>query len=400
DMKQELEANFLRHVAQTSDAPIILHVDRAEGIYLIDQEGRSVIDFISGICVSNLGHNDPDIRAAIHAQTDRYLHPNVYGEVIMTPQVSYAKRLCGALGEPFDAVYFGNSGAESIEGALKVAKKFTGRGELIAFENAYHGSTHGALSVTGKAGKKEGYGPLLPNVSFLPFNEIEPLSTISPNTAAVIVEVIQGAGGIVLPKPGFLSALRARCDEVGALLIFDEIQTGFGRSGSLFAFQQFGCVPDIIVLAKALGGGMPLGAFVCRQEIMQVIRRNPPLGHLTTFGGHPVSCAAGMALLDKLMASDLLTQIPAKAAVLREMLVHPAIRELRGMGMMYAILFDDYETADQIRAACLRRGLLTIGFLSIDNGLRITPPLTITEGEMKLACQIILDAIAEVVGGK
>ena len=392
-----LRKDFFEHVAQTSDYSIGLEVERAEGIYLIGPDGRKTIDFISGICVSNLGHGVPEIVRAVQEQAAHYLHPMVYGEVIMSPQVAYATRLTECLGGNLQSVYFGNSGAESIEGALKVAKKYTDRSQIISCWNAYHGSTHGALSVTGSEEMKRGYGPMLPEVSFIRFNEEADLGKITDQTAAVIVEIIQGAGGVVLPQKGYLPALKRRCEAVGALLIVDEIQTGFGRTGTLFAHHWAGIEPDILVLAKALGGGMPLGAFITRQEVMAVIRKDPVLGHITTFGGHPVSCAAGLAALNFLLAHKLMQKIPVREAILHEMLQHPAIKELRGRGLMYALLFDDFATAERVREIALKKGLLTIGFINIDYGLRLTPPLTIGEAEMRISCQILLDSIEEAI---
>jgi acetylornithine/N-succinyldiaminopimelate aminotransferase len=392
-----LRQDFFEHVAQTSDYSIGLEVERAEGIYLIGPDERKTIDFISGICVSNLGHGLPEIVRAVQAQAARYLHPMVYGEVIMSPQVAYATRLAECLGGNLQSVYFGNSGAESIEGALKIAKKYTGRSQIISCWNAYHGSTHGALSVTGNEEMKEGYGPMLPDVSFIRFNELADLGNITAQTAAVIVEIIQGAGGVVMPQEGYLAALKKRCEAMGALLIVDEIQTGLGRTGTLFAHQWAGIEPDILVLAKALGGGMPLGAFITRQEVMAVIRKDPVLGHITTFGGHPVSCAAGLAALGYLLAHKLMEKIPALENILLNMLQHPAIKELRGRGLMYALLFEDFATAERVRAIALQKGLLTIGFLNIDHGLRLTPPLTIGEAEMRHSCQVLLDSIEEAI---
>ncbi len=387
---------FYRHVAQTSPESIALPISHAEGIYLYGMKGERWIDFVSGICVNNLGHKVPEIQAAIHAQVDRYLHPMVYGEAIMEPQAAYAHLLSEVLGEGFDATYFVGSGAEAVEGALKVAKKFTGRSEIISFENSYHGHTHGALSVTGNQQMKVGYGPLLPGVSFIRFNHLADLASITHKTAAVIVEPIQGAGGVVMPEPGFLPALKARCEETGTLLILDEIQTGFGRTGSLFAFQHLGFRPDILLLAKALGGGMPLGAFITRKEVMQVITKNPVLGHITTFGGHAVSCAAGLALLKKMVVEDIVASIPAIEGILKSRLVHPQILTLRGTGLFYSVLFRDYAFAEAVRKETYRRGLITIGFLNNDFGLRINPPLTITATEMHAACDLLLESIEAV----
>lgn len=384
---------FYRHVAQTSPESIGIEVSHAEGIYLYGPEDKKLIDITSGICVSNVGHGAPEILKAIEEQSKAYLHPMVYGEAIMAPQARYAAMLAKELGEGLDCVYYGNSGAEVIEGALKLAKKYTGRSQIISFHNAYHGSTHGAMSVTGAEKKKKGYGPLLPGISFIHFNEEEEFQKINEETACVIVEAIQGAGGVILPKAGYFQALKARCEEVGALLILDEIQTGLGRTGKMFAHQLFDFKPDILVLAKALGGGLPLGAFISSKEIMSVFQHDPVLGHLTTYGGHPLSCAAGMALFEKIQSDKLLDRVSNLEHILQEKLQHPAIKVLRGTGLMYAVIFEDFAQCEAIRKEALKRGLLSIGFLNIDNGLRICPPLTISEEELEESCEILLQAI-------
>lgn len=387
------KSDFFRYVAQTSPESFAVPVTKAKGIYLYDEFGNATIDFISGICVSNLGHGDPDIIDAIKGQAENYLHPMVYGEVVMNPQIAYAKALIESLGAGFDKIYFGNSGADAIEGALKIAKKYTGRQKIVAFENSYHGSTHGALSVTGNEEMKQGYGPLLPHVHFAKFNQTESLATIDEETACVIIEPIQGAAGVLLPEPAFLSALEKRCKAVGALLILDEVQTGFGRTGTLFAFQKFNLIPDIVVLAKALGGGMPIGAIASRDEVISVIQKNPILGLISTFGGHPVCCAAGLASLTKINSQAIRSNVQNSEQVLLSTLKHPYIVELRGIGLLYALILPDFEFAETVRARSLKKGLLTIGFLNIKNGLRISPPLNITEQEMITSCHILLEAI-------
>lgn len=393
--QSRLTDHFLAHVAQTSPEPIGITVDRAEGIYLYGPEGQRWIDMISGICVSNVGHGAPEVIAAIKAQSEAYLHPMVYGEAVMQPQVNLARRLVALLGAPFESVYFGNSGAESIEGAMKVARKYTGRSKILACHNAYHGSTYGALSVTGNAWMKEGYGPFLPEVQHIRFNAFEDLSRIDLQTAAIVIEPIQGAGGVVLPKPGYLQAVARRCREVGALMVLDEIQTGLGRTGALFAHQGMGFQPDILVLAKGLGGGLPLGAFITSREIMSVIQRDPPLGHLTTYGGHPLCCAAGLAALEKTLNEGLVARVSSLEQVLLATLRHPDVRELRGKGLMYALLLKDRAHAERVRKAALAQGLLTIGFLSIAHGLRLTPPLVMTPEQMREACHLLLQALDE-----
>lgn len=390
---QNLKQSFLQYIAQTSPEPIGIIVEHAKGIYLYGSNGQKWIDFISGICVSNVGHGAPEVLAAIQKQSTKYLHPMVYGEAIMSPQVQFAKQLTDLLDKRLETVYFGNSGAESIEGAMKVARKFTRRQKILSCFNSYHGSTYGALSVTGNAWMRKGYGPFLPEVAHIRFNSFEDISLITEEVAGIVIEPIQGAGGIVLPKDGYFDALRKQCDKVGALLILDEIQTGFGRTGHLFAHQGMGFVPDILVLAKGLGGGLPLGAFITSRKIMSVIQRDPPLGHLTTYGGHPLSCAAGIAALNKMLDEKLLTNIPSLNKCLLEKLQHPSIQELRGMGLMYALILKDRSEAERVRIKALENGLLTIGFLSIENGLRLTPPLIMTIEEMKRSCEILVDAM-------
>ncbi|RMG23718.1 MAG: aspartate aminotransferase family protein [Bacteroidetes bacterium] len=392
-MESALAGQFRQHIAQTSPQPIGIEVVRAAGIYLYGPEGQRWIDFISGICVNNLGHGHPAVLAAIRQQSEAYLHPLVYGEGIMAPQVQYAVRLCELLDERLQTVYFVNSGAEAVEGAMKVARKYTGRPGIVACHQSYHGSTYGALTATGNDWMKAGYGPFLPGITHIPFNDFEALQAIDEQTAAFLVEPIQGAGGMVVPQPGYLQAAHRRCQEVGALMILDEIQTGFGRTGHLFAHQGMGFVPDILLLAKALGGGLPLGAFISSREIMSVIQRNPPLGHLTTYGGHPLSCAAGLAFLNALLDSRAMEQVQPLEDLMLSLLKHPGIVELRGMGLMYALLLKNASRAEQLRKAALQRGLLTIGFLGIDNGLRISPPLNMSLAEMNQACQILLECL-------
>jgi acetylornithine/N-succinyldiaminopimelate aminotransferase len=388
---------FYDHIAQTSDMSMGLEIESGIGVFLYDNKGKAYLDFISGICVSNLGHGDTDIIQAIWHQTRKYLHPIVYGEGVMNPQVMYAHALAEELDDHLTNVYFTNSGAEAVEGALKVAKKYTGKEELIAFHHAYHGSTHGALSVSGDPDAKVGYGPMLPNIKHIRYNHLEDLQYITEDTAAVIIEPIQGAGGVILPRPGYLETVRERCDTTNTLLIMDEIQTGFGRTGSLFAHQKYNVIPDILILAKALGGGMPLGAFITSQEIMSVIRHNPPLGHITTFGGHPVCCAAGIALFNKLRNTRILDTIPEKEQLLRQHLVHPAIQELRGTGLLFALILSSHEDTLKVQKAALEKGLITIGFLSEPRGLRIAPPLTITHEELLYGINILLEVLDEVI---
>lgn len=387
---------FLRHQAQTSEFPLLLEIKRAEGVYMYTPEGRPILDLISGIGVSNVGHRHPRVLQAIHDQLDKYLHLMVYGELVQAPPARLAHALAATLPPPLDTVYFTNSGTEAIEGALKLAKRHTGRTGLVSALNAYHGSTHGALSITGSEDFKNSYRPLLPDVTHLRYNELADLALITKNTAAVVLETVQGEAGVRLPLPGYLPAVRARCAEVGALLILDEIQCGFGRTGTQWAFEQFGVVPDILVCAKGMGGGMPIGAFISSPGIMVGFQTNPILGHCTTFGGHPVSCAASLATLQVIQDENLLAGVAAKAARLRAGLRHPAIRAVRNCGLLMAVEFDSFEVLKPIIDRALAdEGILTDWFLFCDNSLRIAPPLTITEAEIDAALAGLLRAIGD-----
>lgn len=387
------QQQFADHVAWTSDTPLGLTVEEAEGPFLYLDDGRAVIDLISGIAVSSLGHRHPRVVAAIKQQVDCHLHVMVYGEMIQRPQVAFASLLAEQLPPALQVVYFTMSGTEANEGALKLAKKYTGRSKLIAFEHSYHGDTHGSLSVTGRRVYQDPFRPLLPNVEFLPFNAIDALDAIDADTAAVITEPIQGEGGIHVPSDAWMQALRERCTEAGALLIFDEIQTGFGRTGDLFAFEGFGVVPDIMSVAKAMGGGMPLGAFIASVEIMDVLRRDPPLSHVTTFGGHPVSCAAACATLQVLLEEEL----PARAEVVgqrvRERLEHPLIREVRGRGAMLGMELTSREVTQQVVERCLDEGVLLGWTLHSDTLVRIAPPLNIPSPVLEAALDTLLGAL-------
>ncbi|MEM0997641.1 MAG: aspartate aminotransferase family protein [Bacteroidota bacterium] len=373
---------FLRYVGQTSDAPMMIEVVRAEGVYQYGPDGKRYLDLISGIGVSNVGHGAPEVVAAVQQQAANFMHSMVYGEFVLSPQVRYARRLAEYLGPGLDHIFFVNSGSEAAEGALKLSKKFTGRQELLAYRDSYHGSTHGALSVTGAPGLKDGYGPFLPGVRFLEFNSGPDLTQITEATAAVIVEPVRGEAGVVAGYPCYLRALRERCTEVGAMLIFDEIQVGFGRTGSLFAHHAYRVRPDILLLGKALGGGMPMGAFVASKEMMQVLTRDPVLGHISTFGGHPVCCAAGLAAFEKLLGEDLLAAIPAKEARIRRLQELPGVREVRGRGMIFAVEVGSFETVLAVIHQCVEAGLITDWFLHCDTAVRIAPPLTISPEEL------------------
>ncbi|GAA3930898.1 aspartate aminotransferase family protein [Hymenobacter algoricola] len=385
---------FLRHQAQTSDTPLLLEIERAEGVYMYAPDGRRYLDLISGIGVSNVGHRHPRVVQAIKDQVDKYLHLMVYGELVQAPPAALAQALHETLPAHLDNVFFTNSGTEAIEGALKLAKRHTGRTELISCHNAYHGSTHGALSITGSEDFRQSFRPLLPDVRHLHFNDLADLALITTRTAAVVVETVQGEAGVRVPQPGYLPALRQRCTETGTLLILDEIQCGFGRTGSFWAFEQFGIVPDILVCAKGMGGGMPIGAFISSQQIMAGFKSQPVLGHCTTFGGHPVSCAASLATLRVIQDENLLADVHEKAARFRRLLQHPAIRAVRGHGLLMAVEFDSYAVLKPIIDHALEHeGILTDWFLFCDNSLRLAPPLTISSAEIDEACAALLRAV-------
>ncbi|HYH56479.1 MAG TPA: aspartate aminotransferase family protein [Anseongella sp.] len=390
---QPLRQRFLQYNAQTSGDPLLLEFERAEGIYLYDASGKKYTDLISGIGVSNVGHSHPRVVAAVQQQAARFMHLMVYGEFVQAPQVAFAEKLAGLLPGNLRTVYFTNSGAEATEGALKLAKRFTGRTEIIACKNSYHGSTQGALSVMGNEDYKAAFRPLLPGVRFIGFNRKEDLPLITRETACVIIEAIQGEAGVRIPDKGYLQALRRRCHETGALLILDEIQTGFGRSGSLFAFEQSGLIPDILLIAKALGGGMPLGAFIASGEIMNSLSQDPALGHITTFGGHPVSCAAGLAALEVLLEENLPARAAEKHLLFKELLQHPAIRQFRGAGLLMALEFESFEQNKAIIDRCIEKGVITDWFLHDSRSMRLAPPLVITEEQIREACGIILESV-------
>lgn len=384
---------FLLNNAQTTNFPLLLEFERAEGIYMYDKQGKGYIDLISGIGVSNLGHSNPYVISAIKDQLDKYMHLMVYGEYVQTPQVRFAEKLISLLPSNLQSVYFTNSGAEAVEGALKLAKRFTGRHQIVAFHNSYHGSTHGALSVMGNEEFKQAYRPLLPGVTFINFNNTADLDKIDDQTACVIIETIQGEAGIRVPDAGFMPALRGRCNETGTLLILDEIQAAFGRTGKLFAFEHFNIVPDILLLAKALGGGMPVGAFIASHDIMSALKENPILGHITTFGGHPVCCAAGLAALEVLLNENLISAVAEKEALFRKLLIHPAIKEVRGKGLMLAIELESFDLNKKIIDRCIEHGVITDWFLHCSNAMRIAPPLIITDDEINRAFKVILEAV-------
>lgn len=384
---------FLQHLAQTSDAPLALEIEKADGIYLSDTNGKTYIDLISGISVSNTGHRHPTVVKAIKDQLDKYLHLMVYGEYIQSPQVILATGLAEILPPMLSCSYFTNSGSEAVEGALKLAKRFTGRSEITAFKNAYHGSTHGSLSVMGNEYFKQAFRPLLPDVRFLRYNNAGDLKYISNKTACVIAESIQGEAGVIVPDISFMQELRNKCSNKGALLILDEVQTGMGRTGKMFGFEHYGIVPDIITLAKGFGGGMPLGAFISSKKIMHCLSDNPVLGHITTFGGHPVSCAAAIANMEVIIKENLAAKAEAKGKLFKKYLVHPAIKSFRGKGLLSACEFADEKTNREIIGRCIEKGVITDWFLFAPECMRIAPPLTITEEEIKNACEVIVSCM-------
>lgn len=381
---------FLLNTAQTSESPRLLEIERAEGVYLYGPQGQKYLDLVSGFAVSNIGHRHPRVLEAIRKQLDQYLHVTVYGEFVQAPQVQLATRLLEVLPDSFGSVYFTNSGTEATEGAMKIAKKYTGRQQIIAASQAYHGSTQGSLSLMDQEAYQQAYAPLLPGISFIPYNNKGALSQITDQTAAVILESIQGEAGVQVPDHAYMQAVRERCNETGTVLILDEIQTGFGRTGSLFAFEQFGIVPDVILCAKGMGGGMPIGAFIGRKEIMDVIKSNPILGHITTFGGHPVSCAAGLASLEVILEEDLVAGVASREKLFRSLLKHPKIREIRGRGLMMSLQLDTFEQVEQTSRYCAEHGVLIDWFLHCETAMRIAPPLTIQEDQIREACAVIL----------
>src|SRR5450432_4806118 len=384
-------ALFLQHIAQTSEAPLALEITSAEGCYLYDGGGKKYLDLIGGISVCNIGHRHPAIVKAIKEQADKYLHVLVYGEFIQSPQVQYAKLLANNLPASLNCVYFTNSGTEATEGAMKLAKRVTGRTEIIAFKHSYHGSTQGALSVMGDEYWRNAFRPLLPGISHLRYNNLSDLDQITRKTACVIAETVQAENGVIKPSKGWMQALRKKCNETGALLILDEIQVGFGRTGTCWGFEQYGVVPDIILLGKALGGGLPLGAFISSKSLMDSFTIHPALGHITTFGGHPLSCAAGLAAMKVLSKENLIASVAEKEKLFQKLLVHPSIKSVRTAGLLIAVGFENFETSKQVIDACIQDGLLTDWFLFASHCLRIAPPLTITFGEIEEICHVILN---------
>ena len=389
---------FLKHVAQTSPAPLALEIVKAEAALLYDAAGKEYIDLIGGISVANTGHRHPKVIEAIKKQLDAYLHIMVYGEFIESPQVQYATLLTEHLPSSLNSVYFTNSGAEAVEGAMKLAKRVTGRTQIIAFNKSYHGSTQGALSIIGDEYWRNSFRPLLPGILHFDYGSYEMIDSINDQTACVIAETVQAEAGIIEPSREWIQALRKKCTDTGTLLIFDEIQTGFGRTGRLWAFEHFGIIPDILLLGKALGGGLPLGAFIAGKELMWALTDSPVLGHITTFGGHPVSCVAGMAALQALVEEKIIDTVKQKEELFKSLLKHPKIKAVRSFGLWLALGFDSFETNKKVIDACINasgpgkgpNALVTDWFLFAAQCLRISPPLIISEEQIKKACAIIL----------
>lgn len=395
-----LRNHFLQHIAQTSPSPIGLEMARAEGIYIYDTNGKAYLDMISGFSVANIGHSHPKVVEAVQQQAAQYMHLIVYGEYIQQPQVAYAKMLTDLLPSFLNCVYFTNSGTEATEGAMKLAKRVTNRSQIICFNKAYHGSTQGALSIMGDEYFRNAYRPLLPDILHYDYNSEEAIAAINSDTACVIMETVQAEAGIVKPNKEWIAAIRQKCDEYCALLILDEIQAGFGRTGSLWAFEQYDIIPDILLLGKALGGGMPLGAFIADKKLMDCFTYNPVLGHITTFGGHPVSCAAGKAGLEVLLDGKFIEAIKRKEALMVELIQHKAIVKKRSCGLWMAIEFDSFATTHAVIKKCIEKGLISDWFLFNDKSMRIAPPLIITESELTEMCRVVLESIEEVMSYK
>ena len=388
--------NFLQHIAQTSQAPIGIEMVKADGIYIHDVDGKKYIDGISGFSVANIGHSNPKVVEAVQQQASQYMHLIVYGEFIEQPQVAYAKLLIDNLPSTLNCVYFTNSGAEAVEGAMKLAKRVTNKSKIICFNKSYHGSTQGALSLMGDEYWRQNFRPLLPNIYHYNYGSDEAIEAIDTSTACVILEPVQAEAGVVKPTKEWLQKIREKCNQHCALMIFDEIQTGFGRTGSLWAFEQFNVVPDVLLLGKALGGGMPLGAFIADKKLMDTLSYNPVLGHITTFGGHPVSCAAGKAAMEVLLENKWIAEVKIKEEILLKNLNHPKIKNLNVAGLWAAIELDSFETTQAVAEKCVANGLITDWFLFATNCIRIAPPLITTAEELKTICDIVLKSLDEV----
>ena len=390
-MKQE----FFKYQAQTTPYAAGFEVEKAEGSYIYGKDGRAYLDFVAGVSANTLGHSHPKMVNAIKEQADKYLHVMVYGEYAQEKPVELCRLLAEATPEPLEVTYLVNSGAEAIDGALKLAKRYTGREEIISMKNSYHGNTHGALSVSGNEFHKREFRPLLPMISFIEFNNEEEFSKITEKTACVIAETIQGAAGFLTPSQNYFKNLKKRCEEVGALLILDEIQPGFGRTGKLFSFEHYDMVPDILVMGKGMGGGVPVGAFMSSAEIMKSLQYSPKLGHITTFGGNPLIAAASFATLKEVLESSLMNEVEEKEKLFRELLVHPKIKKVNGRGLMLAVELESPEYTLDVAKRCMEKGLIVFWQLYRNEFMRISPPLTISKEEIKKGCEIILEALNE-----
>jgi len=391
--KSLTQRQFLQLVAQTSEEPLMVEVASAEGCYVYDQQGKKYFDLIAGIGVSSVGHRHPAVIDAIKSQVDKNLHVMVFGEFVQTPQVKLAEALSKTLPDPLEVTYFVNSGSEAAEGALKLAKRYTGRFNIISCIDGYHGSSHGALSASGNENLKQNFRPLLPGFQHIAFGNVSSLDLIDFNTAAVIIETVQGEAGVRMADKAYFKKLRKKCNETGALLILDEIQCGFGRTGKLWAFEHYDIQPDILLAAKGMGGGMPIGCFISSKEIMSSLKQNPILGHITTFGGHPISTAASLATLETIQNENLIYQVAGKALLFKKLLKHDLIKSIRNQGLLMAVEFESYEVLKRIIDRALEAGIITDWFLFCNNSMRIAPPLTISEIEIKEVCQTLLKSI-------
>ena len=393
---KSFEEDFLKYQAKTTPYPLGISIDFAKGSYVYDNDGKSYLDFVAGVSACTLGHCHPKIVAAIKNQVDHYLHVMVYGEFALKPSVNLAKELANVLPKKLEVTYLVNSGTEAIEGAIKLAKRVTGRAELISADNAYHGSTHGSLSLLGAEQQKKAYRPLLPGVKFIKFNDQNDLEKISPKTAAVVLETIQGGAGFITPKNNYLKKIRKRCDSVGALLILDEIQPGFGRTGKLFGFEHYDVIPDILVMGKGMGGGLPIGAFSSSTEFMNLLSENPKLGHITTFGGNPVIAAAALETLRVLKQEKIIQAVPEKEMLFRKLLKHPLVKQINGKGLMLAPLFETEEIANKVVLKSMNKGLILFWLLWEKKAIRISPPLNITKEEIEKGCTLLNEIFDEI----
>ena len=389
-----MKNDFLKYQGQTTPHPLAIEITYANGSYIYDNTGKAYLDFVAGVSANSLGHNNSIVNNAIKEQLDQYSHVMVYGEFIQKPQLELCKTLVSTLPDDSYSVYLVNSGTEATEGALKLAKRFTGRSEIIAAKNAYHGNTMGSMSVCGAEPQNSAFRPLVPGVKFIEFNNEDHLLNITQNTAGVILETIQGGAGFIEPKNDYLKKIKQRCEEVGALLILDEIQSGIGRTGKFWGFENYNMTPDIIITGKGLGGGIPIGAFIAKHEIMSVLKENPKLGHITTFGGHPVIAASGLATANEILNSNLMEESIRKEKIIRELLQnHPEVKEIRGRGLMLSLILESSEKADTVILDCLDKGLILFWLLYEKRAVRITPPLTISDEEIKKGCQILTQSL-------